>query len=241
MRFKTIIISDLHLGSRENKVKEVICFLKENNSETIILNGDIIDGWKLKRKMRWGYNDTKFLIEILKHSKKAKIKYIIGNHDEFLLKMIPLNFGNIDVLEDYIFEGINKRMYYVCHGNKFDYITSKLKIISLFGDLFYNLLLNLNKPYNQIRKMLKLEYVSLSKTAKRWVKKFYLNDDYYEKIKNYTYKKKCNGIILGHTHIPELNETNDHFHYLNSGDCSETGTILIEELSGEWKIIYLKS
>jgi UDP-2,3-diacylglucosamine pyrophosphatase LpxH len=49
-QYKTIIISDLHLGSEGAKAKEVVAFLKSTSCETLIMNGDIIDGWQLKKR-----------------------------------------------------------------------------------------------------------------------------------------------------------------------------------------------
>ena len=47
MKYKTIILSDIHLGSKSSRANDVIEFLENNTTETLILNGDIVDGWAL--------------------------------------------------------------------------------------------------------------------------------------------------------------------------------------------------
>ncbi len=59
--YKTIIVSDVHLGTNNSKAKELVRFLKKNTCERLILNGDIIDGWRLKKSGKWKKNIHVFL------------------------------------------------------------------------------------------------------------------------------------------------------------------------------------
>ena len=47
--YPTIVLSDIHLGTSSSKTKEVTNFLKSVNCKRLILNGDIIDGWALRK------------------------------------------------------------------------------------------------------------------------------------------------------------------------------------------------
>ena len=49
----TVFLSDIHLGTAESKADEVAEFLKHIRSRKLVLNGDIIDGWALRRGGRW--------------------------------------------------------------------------------------------------------------------------------------------------------------------------------------------
>ena len=52
-RFRTIWISDLHLGTSGCQASKLLEFLRATESETLYLVGDIIDGWQLKRRWYW--------------------------------------------------------------------------------------------------------------------------------------------------------------------------------------------
>jgi len=91
-QWRTIIMSDLHLGSRQSQTEKILKFLNENESDTLILNGDIIDGWALKSGGKWKGDCSKIFRKFMKRSEKGtKVVYIRGNHDDFLKPFIPFN------------------------------------------------------------------------------------------------------------------------------------------------------
>ena len=100
--YKTIVLSDIHLGSKWSKTKEVTRFLKRHSCDTLILCGDIIDGWSLMRgkTSKWRRCHTNFIKVLLDISHNTKIIYVRGNHDDFLDRVIPLTFSNISVVKD---------------------------------------------------------------------------------------------------------------------------------------------
>jgi len=203
--YKTIVLSDIHLGSKWSKTKEVTCFLKENKCDTLILCGDIIDGWNLMRgnKDKWKKQHTKFIKLLLDIQHKTKIIYIRGNHDAFLDRILPMTFQNIRVVRNYIYISSNKR-YYVTHGDIFDSVTSRFSWLSKIGDIGYSLLLWINKFYNNRRVKKGLPYYSISQEIKNKVKASvsYISD-YEEHIVSIAKQKKCDGVICGHIHHPE--------------------------------------
>lgn len=239
--YKTIVISDVHLGTKGSKAREVIKFLKKNTCERLILNGDIIDGWQLKKYGKWEKIHTQFFRRILKciEINNTEVIYLRGNHDDFLDHLIPFKLGCISIQHDYILESGDKR-YYVIHGDIFDSITTNLKWIAKLGDIGYTFLLWLNQTYNTYRAKRGLPYYSLSqvikskvKTAVSYVSKFETQLVALAKI------KKCDGIICGHIHQPALKQMEDIV-YMNSGDWVETLSALVENEKGEWKITYFK-
>ena len=150
--YKTIILSDIHLGSKWSKTKEVTRFLKQHSCDTLILCGDIIDGWSLMRgkNSKWSRRHTNFIKVLLDISHNTKIIYVRGNHDDFLDRVIPLTFSNISVVKDYIYTSGDKR-YYVLHGDVFDKVTSSMRWLAKVGDVGYSFLLWFNKIYNRRR------------------------------------------------------------------------------------------
>ncbi|MGC9373530.1 MAG: UDP-2,3-diacylglucosamine diphosphatase [Bacteroidales bacterium] len=237
--YKTIVISDVHLGTKSSKAKELVRFLKSNTCDKLILNGDIIDGWRLKKSGKWRKKHTRFLKIILKIIDKlnTEVIYIRGNHDDFLDKIIPLTIGNFSVKKDYIYKsnGIN---YYVVHGDIFDKITSNLKWLAKLGDIGYTFLLWLNKIYNNRRVKQGLPYYSLSQDIKHRVKSAvsYISSFEHELVE-LAKSRNCQGVICGHIHQPDIRQY-DGIKYLNSGDWVESLSALVEQENGDWKILY---
>lgn len=239
---KTIVVSDIHLGSKWSKAKEVTRFLKHNTCETLILCGDIIDGWVLLRgtKKKWNKDHTDFFRQILKIQDKTKVYYIRGNHDDFLDRLVPIEFFNLSIINHFIYESNNKR-YYVLHGDIFDNVTSGFKWVSKLGDVGYNLLLNINKTYNKYRKWRGLPYYSIAAMIKQKVKtSVSAISSYEEQIIDIAKSNHCDGAICGHIHKPEIKQMGDIL-YLNSGDWVESLSALTEDFHGNWNLSYHKS
>uniref|UniRef100_UPI003AF06E93 UDP-2,3-diacylglucosamine diphosphatase n=1 Tax=Dysgonomonas gadei TaxID=156974 RepID=UPI003AF06E93 len=235
---KTIVLSDIHLGSKWSKAKEVTRYLKENTCDTLILCGDIIDGWQLMRgkKAKWKKRHSNFIKLLLDIQHDTKIIYLRGNHDDFLDRILPLQFQNIKIVKDYIHTSNGKR-FYVIHGDVFDMVTSRYSWLSKIGDVGYTLLMWVNKYYNNRRLKKGLPYYSLSREVKKRVKASvsYISD--YEKhIVEIARKKKCDGVICGHIHHPEK-AYYDEILYLNSGDWVESLSALTEDYDGNWEVV----
>ena len=102
MKYNTVIVSDLHLGSKAARRDDILDFLDKISTETLILNGDIIDVWSLQRGSKWSKKDTKIIRKILKISETdTEVIWLRGNHDEFLKDFLPFDLGNIKIVEDY--------------------------------------------------------------------------------------------------------------------------------------------
>jgi UDP-2,3-diacylglucosamine pyrophosphatase LpxH len=239
--YKSIFISDVHLGTRDCKSLELINFLKYNKCETLYLVGDIIDGWKIQRnKWYWDQSHTTAVQKILKHARRgASVIYVTGNHDEFLRPLIPYNigFGDIKVVNQYEHIGVDGKRYLVIHGDLFDGISAIAPWLGFIGDTGYDVLLRVNHYLNVIRGKFGREYWSISKYVKYRVKSvvdfmFKFEDN----LVNYCAKRKFDGIICGHIHHAEIKDING-IAYMNDGDWVESMTALVEHFSGEWEII----
>jgi UDP-2,3-diacylglucosamine pyrophosphatase LpxH len=235
--YKTIIISDVHLGIPDSKAKELVRFLKRHTCDKLILNGDIIDGWQLKKSGKWEKKHTRFFRVVLKMIEKqnTEVIYIRGNHDDFLDNVLPFAVGNLSIVKDHIHESNGKR-YWVLHGDIFDNITSNMKWLAKLGDIGYTLLLWINRIYNNYRIKRGLPYYSLSKEIKAKVKSAvsYISD-FEEQLVALARAKHFDGVICGHIHHPEI-KNYEEILYLNSGDWVETMSALVETEKGNWKI-----
>jgi UDP-2,3-diacylglucosamine pyrophosphatase LpxH len=235
--YKTIVISDVHLGTKNSKAKELTQFLKSNTSEILILNGDIIDGWQLQRSGHWGKQHSNLLKLIIKLVEKQKttIIYVRGNHDDFLDKILPFSFRKLSIVREY-YHYSNDKKYLVIHGDIFDNITSNMRWLAKLGDIGYTMLLWINKIYNNRRIKQGKPYFSISKAIKYKVKQAvsYISG-YEEAIKKLAISRGCDGVICGHIHHPSIIR-DEKFIYMNSGDWVESLSALVERFDGEWSI-----
>ena len=239
-QYKTVIISDVHLGTEGSKAKEVILFLKSVSCETLILNGDIIDGWQLKKGSSWKKKHTAFFRIILKmiEIQNTKVVYLRGNHDDFLDQIIPFSLGkSFTIQRDYILKSAQKN-FLIIHGDIFDSVTSHMKWLAYLGDVGYTFLLTINKLYNKYRSWRGLDYYSFSQRIKQRVKEAvnYVSD-YEEKLTELAKANHCEGIICGHIHKPDIRQIGD-ITYMNSGDWVESLTALVEDHKGNWELLY---
>lgn len=237
--YPTIVISDVHLGTEHSKTRELADFLKTVNCNTLILNGDIIDGWHLQKggKGKWKKEHTDFFKIIMKmmENHNTRVVYIRGNHDDFIDHLAPFEFANISIEKDYVHERNGKR-YYIVHGDIFDNITSNMVWLAKLGDIGYTFLLWVNRLYNIYRSKKGLPYFSLSQSIKQKVKSAVSYVSNYEnELVALARVKHADGIICGHIHQP-ADKMIDGIHYLNSGDWVETMSALLEHEDGSWEV-----
>ena len=242
MKYRSIFISDVHLGTRSCKAELLNNFLKHNKCDNLYLIGDIIDGWKIQQnKWRWQQSHTNVIRRILGHAKRGtKVFYLTGNHDEFFRPLIPygLHFGNVELLNHACHVGVDGKKYLVVHGDMFDGITRLAPWLTILGDKAYDFVLNLNTHFNFIRRRLGFNYWSLSRYLKQRVKKAVDFIFQFEKnITNYCRKKGYQGVICGHIHSPQIKQINDII-YMNDGDWVESCSAIVEHETGEWEIVY---
>jgi UDP-2,3-diacylglucosamine pyrophosphatase LpxH len=239
--YRSIFISDVHLGTKDCQAEKLNNFLKHNSCDTLYLVGDIIDAWKIQQnKWRWKQSHTNVVRRVLGHAKRGtKVIFIAGNHDEFLRPMIPygFNFGLIEIHNQIEHIGTDGKHYLVVHGDMFDGITRLAPWLTLLGDKAYDFTLRLNTRINWIRHRFGFGYFSLSQFLKHRVKKavdFIFKFE--ENLANYCKKRGFDGVICGHIHHAEIKEING-VTYMNDGDWVESCTALVEHHNGRWEIV----
>lgn len=240
LTLRSLFLSDIHLGAADSKAREVVEMLKCVRAERIYLNGDIIDGWALKRGSKWLKSHTKVIRVLLKKMEKegCEIIYLRGNHDDFLERILPLDIGGVKVMKECIHETLDGSRYLVIHGDGFDSVSTNHKWLANVGAAGYDFLLKVNRFYNHFRAWRGKEYFSLSKAVKAKVKSAVsFVDNYEEKLQELATAKGCKGIICGHIHTPADKQVGD-VHYLNSGDWVETLSCILEHVDGKLEVVY---
>jgi UDP-2,3-diacylglucosamine pyrophosphatase LpxH len=238
LRVRTVIISDVHLGTFDCKIREVNHFLKYTRCDRLILNGDILDGWRLKRTGYWPKTHTRFVRLILKklEKKDTEVVYLRGNHDDVLAKFLPIEFENLRIVEEFIHETPRGR-YLVLHGDVFDTVTKNFVFLAYIGDWGYRTLMKLNRLYNKWRAWQGKEYYSLSKAVKARVKSAVSHVSSFERhITQLAKSRDCVGVMCGHIHTAADKMLGD-IHYLNSGDWVESLTAIVEHYDGRFELI----
>lgn len=236
---RTVFLSDIHLGTPDSKADEVVDFLKHLRCEKLVLNGDIIDGWALKRGGKWSNRHSRFIRKVLKMTEKdnTEVIYLRGNHDEILERFLPLSFGKIRFTKEHIHTTRKGMRYLVVHGDGFDSVSTNHRWLASLGAVGYNFLLRVNRFYNLWRSWRGKEYFSLSKSVKAKVKSAVSFVDRYEELlQDLARHKECDGIICGHIHTPEDKQVGK-IHYLNSGDWVESLTAIIEHNDGRMELV----
>lgn len=226
MKVDALFISDVHLGSKGSNAELLLEMLKEYEPKELIIVGDFIDGWLLKKRHYWTQDFSNVIRKILSYTKKGtKVTYITGNHDDFLRSYIPIYFGdNINVVNEMVWED-----YFITHGDLYDGIV-QMKWLGKLGSFGYELAISLDML------MKKFGYKkSLSKFLKKKVKdavKFITNFE--EQLVYQSKKRNCKGVVCGHIHTPE-NKFVDGIHYLNCGDWIENNSYIIYN-KGKWEL-----
>ena len=235
----TVFLSDIHLGTAESKADEVVEFLKHIRCRKLVLNGDIIDGWALRRGGRWHSSHSRVIRRLLKMTEHdgTELIYLRGNHDDILERLLPLAFGRLQFLKEHIHVAPSGKRYLVVHGDGFDSVSTNHKWLALLGSVGYDFLLRINRYYNLWRAWRGKEYFSFSKMVKAKVKSAVCFVDRYEDLlQDLARHKQCDGIICGHIHTPDDKQIGD-VHYLNSGDWVESLTAIIEHLDGRMELV----
>jgi UDP-2,3-diacylglucosamine pyrophosphatase LpxH len=236
--YRTIWISDLHLGTRGCKADFLLDFLRYSDSETIYLVGDIIDCWRLKKSLYWPQAHNDVIQKVLrKVGKGTRAIYVPGNHDEWFRDYTQLQFGGVEVVEDAIHVTADGRRLLVLHGDVFDAVVMHARWLALLGDGAYTATLWLNRHFNTVRRRLGYPYWSLSAHLKRRVKNaMQYVASFADAVADEARRRGVEGIVCGHIHHAELREI-DGILYCNSGDWVESCTALVEHFDGRLELI----
>ncbi len=237
-QFRTLFISDIHLGTRGCQAERLLEFLRWHDADLVYLVGDIVDGWALRSGWYWPQAHNDVVQKLLRKARKgARIVYVPGNHDEVLRDYYGTHFGGIEVVENEIHHGADGRRYLVTHGDQFDLVVQHARWLALAGDKAYDFAIGVNRVFNAARRRLGFRYWSLSRWAKLKVKNAvnYIGD-FERALANEAHRRGADGVICGHIHHPAIT---DHFgvRYINCGDWVESCTAIAEHADGRFEII----
>lgn len=241
-KYRTIWISDVHLGTKGCNAEMLIDFLDSTDSETMYLVGDIIDGWRLKKKFYWPAAHNDIVWRILKRAKRGtRIVYIPGNHDEMFRQFTGLNFGGIEIRRAAFHDTADGRRLMVLHGDEFDAVMLAHRWLAFVGDALYEILMGVSRQINIVRRWFNLPYWSLSKVAKHKVKNAVeFIGKYEEVVARAAGERGVDGVVCGHIHTAEFRSfeyNGKQIEYWNDGDWVEGCNALVEHHDGRMEIL----
>ena len=240
--YRTIWISDVHLGTKGCNHELLIDFLDHTDSDTMYLVGDIIDGWRLKKKVYWPPEHSDIVWRILKRAKRGtRIIYIPGNHDEMVRPFSGMNFGGVEIMRAAFHDTADGRRLMVLHGDEFDTIMLAHRWLAFVGDALYHVMMKLNNWVAAARKRLGLPYWSISKAAKNKVKNAVeFISKYEEVVARAAAERGVDGVVCGHIHTAEFRSFEyggKRVEYWNDGDWVEGCNALVEHFDGSMEIL----
>lgn len=238
-RYRTVFISDIHLGTRGCNAEALLDFLDHVDCDHLFLVGDIIDGWRMKKRFYWPEPHSAIIRRVMKRAKHGtNVVYVPGNHDEDFRAFTGLDFGGVKIRRQVIHETADGRRLLVLHGDEFDAVVMAHRWLAFLGDAAYDALIQLNTVVNGVRRMLRLPYWSLAKYAKRKVKNAVeLISRFEEAVAHKAQQLGVHGVVCGHIHTAEIRQIGEITYY-NDGDWMESSTSLVEHLDGTMEILH---
>ena len=239
VHYRTIWISDVHLGTRGCNAAMLIDFLDSVDSDALYLVGDIVDGWRLRKRMFWPAAHNDVVARLMKRAKRGtRVVYIPGNHDEVMRQFVGMRFGGIAIRRRAIHVTADGRRLLVLHGDEFDAVTLAHRWIARLGDSAYTALMAVNLWVNAARRWLGLPYWSLSKHAKAKVKNAVAFISRFEEVvAEAAGTRGADGVVCGHIHTAEMREIGGVAYY-NDGDWVESCTALVEHHDGRMELLH---
>ncbi|MCW2364300.1 MULTISPECIES: UDP-2,3-diacylglucosamine diphosphatase [Sphingobium] len=237
--YRTIWISDIHLGTKGCNAEMLVDFLDNVDSDTLYLVGDIVDGWQLKKRVYWPTAHNDVVWRVMKRARRGtRVIYIPGNHDEIFRQFTGMSFGGVEIRRKMIHTTVDGRKLLVLHGDEFDTVMLAHRWLAFVGDAAYTALMALNRRVNQVRRWLGLPYWSLSKIAKHKVKNAVAFITRFEEIVAHEAgRRRVDGVVCGHIHTAEIRQFGEITYY-NDGDWVEGCTALVEHHDGRMEILH---
>lgn len=237
--YRSIFISDTHLGNKDCHSEYLLSFLQTHECKTLYLIGDIIDMLALEKRLFWPESHYQILKLIQqKAAKGTEVIYIPGNHDAPVRAFNEGNFLQIKIHRSFVHTTLTGKKLWLVHGDDFDHAIVYRTLTKVAGIYAHNFAVYLNRWTHRIRKILGLPYWSFANYLKQHVAKAREAINSFEHAVAEAAKRKgYDGVICGHIHKPEMRKI-DGVLYCNDGDWTESCSAVVETLSGQLALLY---
>lgn len=237
-KYRTVFISDLHLGMRGAQARAVAGFLKRIECEKLYLVGDIIDMQWLKRRWYWPEDHNDVVRRILAMARRGtEVIFVPGNHDRAARDYAFLEFGGVRIQPHDIHETLAGQRLLVVHGDELGLLVKHSRWLGRAGGMAYLWLIRLNHAFNGIRRRVGLRYWSLSRYLKLKIKRACTMISHFEQtLIREAQRQGLDGVVCGHIHQPAA-LVQDQTYYYNCGDWLENCTAVVEHTCGRMEMI----
>lgn len=236
-RYKTVILSDIHLGKPVSKIGKLMDFLNSIEFDKLIINGDCIDFWQLGILWRWTERETKFINYIINFAENwVELVYIKGNHDKFIRHLEHMHLYNVSIVNDMTYVSWDDKKYYIGHGDRFDYVCYHLPSLAKFMNFIYTMIYLVENLFGSKKNWA----ISVSERIKTFFKKIlFPKGMLYKRIAKWTKKRNFDWIIFWHYHMPDRRLVNG-IDCINSWDRIISCTAVVENDKWNMELIYHK-
>ncbi len=238
VRYRTVFISDVHLGSAASKAEECLAFLNAVSFERLYLVGDFIDLWMSVKAGKWRPIHSEVLRKVADIQKSGiPVVYLAGNHDAFIRLVHPLRLGGLLLENEVVHDAMDGRKVLVVHGDQQD-ASVKAFWLSLSGAWSYEWLTQFSNAWDRRRVKKGRSPRRISQGIKRRMKRT-LNrvNRFDDKLAEAARAKGCQMVVCGHNHRPMLVRHRSGIEYGNCGDWVENRSALVEHLDGRWELL----
>jgi len=237
--YRSIWISDFHLGTPRCKAPALLDFLRGHRAETLFLVGDIIDGWNMGPGWCWTPDQTAVVEEIWAWRRRGtRIIFVPGNHDENDGELVRMLFGSVECHPHFMHRTAEGRRMLVIHGHQFDSALHGNRWFWLIGSSAYSSALKVNLWYNRCVARSNLNSGSKLGILKQSLKMavHQLVDFPDARVTQGAREHRADGVICGHTHRPDRRMIGPVL-YINDGDWVQSRTALLEEPDGQLRLL----
>lgn len=237
---RTLFLSDIHLGFKRARARELAEFLRNVDAENIILAGDIVDHLNLRQAFFWNDEHTQVVRTLLaKRRAGARLIYIPGNHDSDLSLVAEMLSGQVEVHREWVHRTARGERLLVVHGDQFDeeMAGAASPFRAWLGNALYDATVAVNDRLNDVRRVMGKPYWPIAERLKLSIAGSVRYIEHFERAAvRHAKQAGFDGILCGHIHRANLCRVEGTL-YCNTGDWVETCSALVEDQSGELQLL----
>lgn len=236
--YRTLWLSDIHLGTRSSRAKDLLHFLEETSADRIYLVGDVIDLKSMRSRPLFMDQHLQVVSQFVSlASLGTEVVYVPGNHDDEFRTIAGRDICGIRVQVEACHMRPCGEKLLVAHGDILDERIRMGTNLEKFGAAAYSVVRQVDASLNRLRSLIGQDYFPLSALVKEKMRGAQEYISRFESIAaEYAAWRGYSGIVCGHIHKPAIRDI-DGTLYANDGDWVEHRTALAETYDGRLEIV----
>jgi len=239
VRFRSVFLSDVHLGSPRSQAELLLDFLAHVQAEYLYLVGDIVDDGRAPGHERWPPAHRAVLDAVVRKAREGtRVHYVPGNHDGGAVRAWGWREEELVISSEMEHRTADGRRILVVHGDGFDEVVHRRRWLGRVGDALARAIEAVGARLGALagRRDARLG-VTLKERCKRWL-------GYTARFERLALDaargRRLDGIICGHVHTA-ASRTIGGLYYGNGGDWVGSGTALVEHDDGRLELLTWRS